>query len=99
MRTPASMAYVHMAQSFDALGETAEAYAYYQKAAATEEEPPGWGQFWLARFYADRNHQGSPYYQPGEAVRILDQLVRDAHRPRVKEVASEVLSEIGRTKR
>lgn len=93
MRASPAMTYVHMAQCHDYLGELPEAERYFKKAVAVAEEP-GWAQYWLAWFHANQNWKDTPYYRPQEAAAILEHLVRETNRPRVREVAAQLLANI-----
>lgn len=93
MRVSPSMAYVHIAQCHDYMGELPDAEKYFKKAADSSDES-GWGHYWLAWFYAKRDWRDTPYYRPQEAARILEQLVHDTDRPRVKKVAGNLLADV-----
>ena len=89
------MTLAHIGQCYDALGEPAEAEAFFKRAMSASEEP-GWGHYWLAWFYANRNWQATPYYRPEESARILQAIVAGSKREAVKTTAENLLMDIAR---
>lgn len=85
--------FIHIAQCHDSRGELADAEMYFKKAVQAAEAP-GWGRYWLAWFYAKRDWRDTPYFRPRESARILEQLLRDTDRPRVKQSAQWLLGEL-----
>lgn len=85
------MTLVRIGQCYEYLGELPQAEMYFKRAVAASEEP-GWGQYWLAWFYANQNWQATPYYRPAEATKILEELSKLSDRPSVKEQADGLLA-------
>jgi tetratricopeptide (TPR) repeat protein len=84
---------LHIGQCYDALGEPDHAETYFKKAAAVSEEP-GWGQYWLAWFYANRNWEKAGFYKPKEAAKILQSLVKSDAREAVRKTAAGLLDDL-----
>ena len=83
----------HIGQCYDALGDLPEAERYFKKAMTVSEEP-GWGHYWLAWFYANRNWQATPFYKPQEAMRILEVIGASGAREAVKTTAAGLLADL-----
>jgi tetratricopeptide (TPR) repeat protein len=72
-RQPVGWRKVHLGQCLAELGDLASAEAEYLKGAAMFDEP-NWANYWLARFYIERDH-ASRFYRPDKAAALFSSLI------------------------